>query len=148
MKCIGIQHNTFQYNRVFCCLNFFPMNQGEMFLRWQSILCPICQTQMSVPYVQRAWSLLPRLQRWSIFRAMWCWWFIFQQRCDTDYFLERLNIAIIAIIFLDHRERLFFDYFAHFEDRLFCDYSRSAPSFHNSYSGQIETIFTLNSFVN
>jgi len=25
-------------------------------------------------------------------------------------FLERLNIAIVAIIFLDHRERLFFDY--------------------------------------
>ena len=70
-----------------------------------------------------------RLQRWSIFRAMRCRWFIFQQRCDTDYFLERLNIAIVAIIFLDHRERLFFDYFAHFEDRLFCDYSRSAPQF-------------------
>lgn len=68
------------------------------------------------------------LQRWSIFRAMRCRWFIFQQRCDTDYFLERLNIAIVAIIFLDHWERFFFDYFAHFEDRLFCDYSRYARS--------------------
>ena len=29
-------------------------------------------------------------------------------------FLEKLNIAIVTIIFLDHRERLFFDYFAHF----------------------------------
>ena len=29
-------------------------------------------------------------------------------------FLEKLNIAIVAIIFLDHREQLFFDYFAHF----------------------------------
>ena len=29
-------------------------------------------------------------------------------------FLEKLNIAIVAIIFLDHQERLFFDYFAHF----------------------------------
>ena len=29
-------------------------------------------------------------------------------------FLEKLNIAIVAIIFLDHRQRLFFDYFAHF----------------------------------
>ena len=38
----------------------------------------------------------------------------FQQRCHTDYFLGKLNIAIVAIIFLDHRERLFFDYFAHF----------------------------------
>ena len=62
-----------------------------------------------------------RLQRWSIFRAMRCRWFMFQQWCDTDYFLERLNIAIVAIIFLDHRKQLFFDYFVHFEDRLFGD---------------------------
>ena len=54
-----------------------------------------------------------RPRRWSIFRAMQCRWFIFQQRCDADYFLEKLNIAIVAIIFLDHREQLFFDYFAH-----------------------------------
>ena len=64
-------------------------------------------------------SLLTRPQRWSIFRAMRCRWFIFQQRCDTDYFLEKLNIAIVAIIFLDHRERLFFDYFAHFRTDYF-----------------------------
>ena len=30
------------------------------------------------------------------------------------FYLERPNIAIIAIIFLDHREQLFFDYFAYF----------------------------------
>ena len=60
-----------------------------------------------------------RPRRWSIFRAMRCRWFIFQQRCDTDYFLEKLNIAIVAIIFLDHRERLFFDYFAHFRTNYF-----------------------------
>ena len=29
-------------------------------------------------------------------------------------FLEKLNIAIVAIIFLYHRVRLFFHYFAHF----------------------------------
>ena len=63
-------------------------------------------------------------------------------------FFERLNIAIVAIIFLDHRERLFFDYFAHFEDRLFCDYSRSAPHFNHSYSCQIGKMSTLNSVVN
>ena len=34
-------------------------------------------------------------------------------------FLEKLNIAIIAIIFLGHRERLFFDYFAHFRTDYF-----------------------------
>ena len=34
-------------------------------------------------------------------------------------FLEKLNIAIVAIIFLDHRERLFFDYFAHFRTDYF-----------------------------
>ena len=76
---------------------------------------------------------------------MRCVWFIFQQRCDTDYFLERLNIAIVAIIFLDHRERLFFDYFAHFENRLFCDYSRYARS---ARSGQREKNSSLNSVVN
>ena len=43
----------------------------------------------------------------------------FSERCDTDYFLEKLNIAIVAIIFLDHRERLFFDYFAHFRTDYF-----------------------------
>ena len=32
-----------------------------------------------------------RLQRWSIFRAMQCQWFIFQQRCDTDYFWKFLT---------------------------------------------------------
>ena len=34
-------------------------------------------------------------------------------------FLEKLNIAIVAIVFLDHRERLFFDYFAHFRTDYF-----------------------------
>ena len=91
-----------------------------------------------------AWVRI-RLQQWSIFRAMQCRWFIFQQRCDTDYFLQSLNIAIIANIFLDHWKRLFFDYFANFEDRLFCDHSRFARS---ARSGQIETISTLNSVVN
>ena len=33
--------------------------------------------------------------------------------------LEKLNIAIVAIIFLDHRERLFFDFFAHFRTDYF-----------------------------
>ena len=60
-----------------------------------------------------------RPRRWSVFRAMRYRWFIFQQRCDTDSFLEKLNIAIVAIIFLDHRERLFFDYFAHFRTDYF-----------------------------
>ena len=34
-------------------------------------------------------------------------------------FLEKLNIAIVVIIFLDHRERLFFYYFAHFRTDYF-----------------------------
>ena len=38
------------------------------------------------------WNWLPdRPQRWSIFRAMWCRWFIFQQWCDTDYFWKSLT---------------------------------------------------------
>ena len=32
-----------------------------------------------------------RPQRWSIFRAMRCRWFIFQQWCDTDYLLKSLT---------------------------------------------------------
>ena len=36
-----------------------PTNHLQLFLRWQSILCPICQTQMSVPCVEQTWSLLP-----------------------------------------------------------------------------------------
>ena len=60
-----------------------------------------------------------RPRRWSIFRAMQCPWFIFQQRCDTNHFWEKLNIAIVAIIFLNHREQLFFDYFAHFRTDYF-----------------------------
>ena len=43
--------------------------------------------------------------------------------CSTamryQLFLEKLNIAIVAIIFLDHRERLFWDYFAHFRTDYF-----------------------------
>ena len=34
-------------------------------------------------------------------------------------FLENLNIAIVAIIFLDHREQLFFNCFAHFRTDYF-----------------------------
>ena len=34
-------------------------------------------------------------------------------------FLEMLKIAIVAIIFLDHRERLFFEYFAYFRSDYF-----------------------------
>ena len=34
-------------------------------------------------------------------------------------FLEKLDIAIVASIFLDLRERLFFDYFAHFRTDYF-----------------------------
>ena len=33
--------------------------------------------------------------------------------------LEKLNIAIVAIIFLDHQERLFFYYIAHFRTDYF-----------------------------
>ena len=34
-------------------------------------------------------------------------------------FLEKLNVAIVAIIFLYHRDRLFFDYFANFRTDYF-----------------------------
>ena len=34
-------------------------------------------------------------------------------------YLEKLNIPIVAIIFLDHQERLFLDYFAHFRTDYF-----------------------------
>ena len=34
-------------------------------------------------------------------------------------FLKKLDIAIVTIIFLDHQEWLFFDYFAHFRTDYF-----------------------------
>ena len=38
---------------------------------------------------------------------------------EFHYFLEKLNIASVAIIFLEHEEHLFFDYFAHFRTDYF-----------------------------
>ena len=35
--------------------------------------------------------------------------FYFLQRCDSDYFWTFTNIAIVAIIFPNHRDRLFCD---------------------------------------
>ena len=51
----------------------------------------ICQKfPKQIPKFSRKFSKLQtprgRPQRWSIFRAMRCRWFIFQQRCDTDFF--------------------------------------------------------------
>ena len=88
-----------------------------------------------------------RPQRWSIFRAMRCRLFISQQQCDTDYFWKGLTSPSLRLFSLPIGN----DYFliiAHFEDRLFCDYSRSAPHFNNSYSCYIGIISTLNSVLN
>ena len=41
-----------------------------------------------------------RPQRWSIFRAMRCRWFIFQQRCDTDYFWKSLTSPLSRLFSL------------------------------------------------
>ena len=35
--------------------------------------------------------MVSRPQQWSIFRAMRCRWFIFEQRCDIDYFWKSLT---------------------------------------------------------
>ena len=53
----------------------------------------------------------------------------FSERCDVDgsFFnsdampinLEKLNIAIIAVIILDHQERLLLDFYAHFRTDYF-----------------------------
>ena len=65
-----------------------------------------------------------RPRRWSIFRAMRCRWFIFQQRCDTDYFLEKLDIgndyfSIILLILGPIILRLFTDWLESSERKLF-----------------------------
>ena len=62
-------------------------------------------------------------QRWSIFRAM-----------RYRFFLERLNIVIGAIIFLDHRDRLFFDYLLILRTDYFAIIHDLPPHFNNSYS--------------
>ena len=41
-----------------------------------------------------------RLQRWSIFRAMRCLWFIFQQQCDTDYLWKSLTSQSLRLFSL------------------------------------------------
>ena len=95
--------------------------QSEWFLALKQCDTSKNKKGVSRPNTKKSFSDETRPRRWSIFRVMRCRWFIFQQWCDTDYFMEKLNIAIVAIIFLDHREQLFCDYFAHF--RTDCDYS-------------------------
>ena len=51
--------------------------------------------------------MIVRLQRWSFFSCDAMAMFYFLQRCDIDYFLTFPTIAIIAIIFPNHRDRLF-----------------------------------------
>ena len=60
--------------------------------------------------VQDLFSLLAnRLQRWSFFSCDAMAMFYFLQRCDIDYFWTFPTIAIVAIIFPNHRDRLFCD---------------------------------------
>ena len=47
-----------------------------------------------------------RLQRWSFFSCDAMVMFYFLQRCDIDYFWTFPTIAIVAIIFPIHRDRL------------------------------------------
>ena len=47
-----------------------------------------------------------------------------------QFFLERLNIVIVAIIFLDHRERLFFDYLLILRTDYFAIIHDLPPHFH------------------
>ena len=54
-------------------------------------------------------SVWVRLQRWSFFSCDAMAMFYFLQRCDIDYFLTFPTIAIVAIIFPNHRDRLFCD---------------------------------------
>ena len=77
---------------------------------------------------------LTRPRQWSIFRAMRWRWLIFQQRCDTDYFLERLTSSSLRLFFLTIGNDYFSiillilrtDYFAIIHDL--------SPHFNNSYS--------------
>merc|ERR1712208_261035 len=50
-----------------------------------------------------------RLQRWSFFSCDAMAMFDFLQRCDIDYFWTFPTIAIVAIIFPNHQDRLFCD---------------------------------------
>ena len=125
---LNFSSNRFFLEKLLVCLIPFCLFQVELEEREGKTDGTVAIQRMQEELVSRHCLLRfctkrDRPQRWSIFRAMRCRWLIFQQRSDTDYFLEMLNIGIVAIIFVDHRERLFFDYSAHFQDRLFCDYS-------------------------
>ena len=58
----------------------------------------------------KIFSLDDRPRRWSIFRAMRCRWFIFQQQCDTHYFWKSLTSPSSRLFSLTIGN----DYFAHF----------------------------------
>ena len=60
-------------------------------------------------YLRTIVNVLGRLQRWSFFSCDAMAMFYFLQRCDIDYFLTFPTIAIVAIIFPNHRDRLFSD---------------------------------------
>ena len=60
---------------------------------WYTVI--ICWTTpmqyLCTVHCNHLYPIRNRPQRWSIFRAMRCRWFIFQQRCDTDYFWKSLT---------------------------------------------------------
>ena len=65
--------------------------------------------QPPVFFAFRIEILSTRLQRWSFFSGDAMVMFYFLQRCDVDYFWTFPTIAIAAIIFPNHRDRLFCD---------------------------------------
>ena len=62
---------------------------------------------MSLTNCEQVTSAQIRHQRWSIFRAMRCRWFVFQQQCDTDYFWKSLTSPLSRLFSLTIRN----DYF-------------------------------------
>ena len=111
--------------------------QSEWFLALKQCDTSKNKKGVSRPNTKKIFSYETRPRRWSIFRAMQFRCFIFQQRCDTDYFWKGLTSPSLRLFSLTIGND-YFSIIAHFEDRLFCDYSRFARSARSARSGQIE----------
>ena len=78
-----------------------------------SVFMRVCPSERKA--MDQVDTALLRPWRWSIFRAMRSRWFIFQQRCDTDYFWKSLTWPSLQLFSLTIGKDYFFS-------RLFCSF--------------------------
>ena len=93
---LNFSSNRFFLEKLLVCLIPFCLFQVELEEREGKTDGTVAIQRMQEELVSRHCLLRfctkrDRPQRWSIFRAMRCRWFIFQQRCDSDYFWKSLT---------------------------------------------------------